>query len=183
MKKEIVKREKLVNSSKSKKGPTTKKKVKVVGTEYYTNQNTGEITEMQVIKLEERDFNFEKIWFYHILESLNLVGGAKMKVLTTLLELKNKENIVITTHKKLMELTKVSRPIISETLKLLVESNFLVKKQTGVYIINPQMLFNGGQSARLNVLYEYTNSKESMKETQVSENPDTFVQSEDKAND
>ena len=41
---------------------TTRKKVKVVGTETYINQKTGELQEMQVIDIEERDANFHKLW-------------------------------------------------------------------------------------------------------------------------
>ena len=39
---------------------TTRKKVKVVGTETYINQKTGELQEMQVIDIEERDANFSQ---------------------------------------------------------------------------------------------------------------------------
>ena len=46
---------------------TTRKKVKVIGTETYIKQDTGEIAEMQVVKIEERDANFHKLWLGHIL--------------------------------------------------------------------------------------------------------------------
>ncbi|WP_281042439.1 replication/maintenance protein RepL [Selenomonas infelix] len=45
----------------------TRKKVKVVGTETYIKQDTGELREMQVIDIEERDANFHKLWLGHIL--------------------------------------------------------------------------------------------------------------------
>ena len=44
---------------------TTRKKVKVIGTETYIKQDTGEIAEMQVVKIEERDANFHKLWLGH----------------------------------------------------------------------------------------------------------------------
>ena len=53
---------------------TTRKKVKVVGTETYINQKTGELQEMQVIDIEERDANFHKLWLGHILQSIDLIG-------------------------------------------------------------------------------------------------------------
>ena len=46
---------------------TTRKRVKVVGTETYIKQDTGELREMQVIDIEERDANFHKLWLGHIL--------------------------------------------------------------------------------------------------------------------
>ena len=56
---------------------TTRKKVKVVGTETYINQKTGELQEMQVIDIEERDANFHKLWLGHILQSIDLIGNQK----------------------------------------------------------------------------------------------------------
>ncbi|WP_281042436.1 replication/maintenance protein RepL, partial [Selenomonas infelix] len=46
----------------------TRKKVKVVGTETYIKQDTGELREMQVIDIEERDANFHKLWLGHYFE-------------------------------------------------------------------------------------------------------------------
>ena len=37
---------------------TTTKRVKVVGTEEYINTRTGELEQMQVTSIEDRDFNF-----------------------------------------------------------------------------------------------------------------------------
>ena len=58
---------------------TTRKKVKVIGTETYIKQDTGEIAEMQVVKIEERDANFHKLWLGHILQSIDLIGNQKDK--------------------------------------------------------------------------------------------------------
>jgi len=179
MKKQESKIIKKTKSTLTKKGPTTTKKMKVVGTQNYLNQETGELTEMQVIKLEDRDFNFDKIWLFHILEALDLVGGGKMKVMTTLLKLKRKDNMVLATQQEISDLSEMSKPIVNQTLKLLISSNFLQKIRNGAYFINPEMLFNGGKNSRLNVLIEYNNAKDKIKETQVAENPDTFIQSEE----
>ena len=55
-------------------------KVKVIGTETYIKQDTGEIAEMQVVKIEERDANFHKLWLGHILQSIDLIGNQKTKL-------------------------------------------------------------------------------------------------------
>ena len=52
-------------------------KVKVIGTETYIKQDTGELKEMQVIDIEERDANFHKLWLGHILQSIDLIGNQK----------------------------------------------------------------------------------------------------------
>ena len=88
---------------------TNTKKLKVVGQQEYLNQQTGEIEKMNVIKMEDRDFNFEKIWIGAILSSLEAVGNQKIKVLNTLLEIKNNENQIIATQGKLAKLAGVVR--------------------------------------------------------------------------
>ncbi|WP_430060100.1 replication/maintenance protein RepL, partial [Priestia aryabhattai] len=47
---------------KKKKIMTTRKKIKFSGTQKYINQDTGEIVEMNVTEIEERDANFHKVW-------------------------------------------------------------------------------------------------------------------------
>ena len=65
---------------------THKKKVKVIGSEEYINSRTGEVETFNVIRIEDRDFNFHKIWLAHVLDAIDELGNAKIKVLTYLLE-------------------------------------------------------------------------------------------------
>ena len=50
---------------------TTSKKVKVIGKEQYINANTGQLEDFQVVSLQDRDFNFHKLWLAHIINSLD----------------------------------------------------------------------------------------------------------------
>ena len=149
----------------------TTKKMRIVGTESYTNSKTGEIKEMQVIEMQDRDFNFEKIWIAHILESLEAVGNKKIKVLNTLLAMKNRDNQIIATQRIIGERAKVSVPVVNETIKILMASDFLIKQAAGVYMINPDVIFKGGMSNRMNVLIEYKKEKE----TKISDDPETYL--------
>lgn len=137
----------------------TTKKVKVIGTENYIKQDTGEIKEMQVINIEERDFNFHKVWLGHIINSIDLIGNQKTKLAFWIIENLNKENQLIMTQRKIAEKTGMSIQTVSLTIKALTESNFLVKINSGAYRVNPDVLFKGGKSDRLNVLIEYSNEK------------------------
>jgi len=152
----------------------TTKKMKILGTQEYLNQSTGEIEKMNVIKMEDRDFNFEKIWIGSILASLEAVGNQKIKVLNTLLQLKNNDNLIITTQRNLCKIAKVGLNTVNETLQILIETNFLKKKQAGVYQINPDVLFNGGNKKRMNILFEY-NKTEEENEIKIDTDPDTFL--------
>ena len=53
------------------------KKVKFSGTQKFIKQDTGEIVEMNVTEIEERDANFHKVWLGHVIQSLDLIGNKK----------------------------------------------------------------------------------------------------------
>lgn len=139
----------------AKKQVTTRKKVKVVGTESYINQATGEIKDMQVIDIEERDFNFHKLWLQNILNSIDLIGNKKTKLAFWIIQHLNKENQLIMTQRKIADATKMSLDTVRLTMKALMDSNFLLRINSGAYVVNPDVVFKGGKTDRLNVLIQY----------------------------
>lgn len=149
----------------------TKKKMKVVGGVEYINKETGELEIMQTVKMEDRDFNFDKIWMLHVLDSLDAIGNQKIKVMNALIKLKDTHNQIVTTQRALGKFAGVSLPVVNQTLQILVDSDFIRKKQNGVYMINPNFLFKGTRSNRMNVLLQY----EKQEEIKISDNPETHV--------
>lgn len=137
----------------------TRKKVKVVGTETYIKQDTGEIAEMQVVQIEERDANFHKLWLGHILQSIDLIGNQKTKLAFWILDNLDSNNQLIKTQRKIAEETGMSTKTVSSTIKALMDSNFLLKINSGAYRINPDVIFKGGKNDRLNILLQYQNEK------------------------
>lgn len=142
-----------------KKDLVTGKKVKVIGTEEYINTNTGEIEEMQVTTIEERDFNFTKVWMKNLILTLDIVGNQKTKFCFWLIDNLNRDNQLIGTQRNMADKSGVSLQTVSITLKLLMDADFLRKKQSGVYIVNPSVIFKGTRSARLNILNQYAESE------------------------
>lgn len=138
---------------------TTRKKVKVIGTETYIKQDTGEIKDMQVVSLEDRDFNFHKVWLQHILNSIDLIGNQKTKLAFWIIEHLNKENQLTMTQRQIAKKSGISIDTVRLTMKALIETNFLVKQNMGVYFVNPDVLFKGGKTDRMNILLEYHNVK------------------------
>ena len=140
---------------------TTRRKMKIVGKQTYINQKTGEMNEVQVIDIEERDANFNKIWLSHILNSIDLIGNQKTKLAFWILDNIDSENQLIMTQRKIAKNSGISLYTVSETLKVLMDSNFLQKINSGAYRVNPNVLWKGGKSARMNVLFKYhQNEKE-----------------------
>lgn len=140
--------------------PITRKKLKVIGTQEYINKQTGEIEEMNVISIEERDANFHKLWLGHILNNINLIGNQKTKIAFWILDNLDSENKLIMTQQKIVEKTGISYQTVNFTIKTLIKNNFLIKINSGAYRVNPDIIFKGGKTDRMNVLYKYQNEKQ-----------------------
>jgi len=151
----IEKREKIVKKSKK------IKKQKIIGTQEYINKETGEIIETTVIeKNVEQDYNFHKIWLLDLFNILELVGTKKMKVINYLFKIMDtKNNTISITYKEIQEKLGISKPVIVETFKILLESNFLIKVRPSFYMINPDLIVKGRSNKRINLLIKYNNIK------------------------
>ena len=133
----------------------TSKKVKVIGTQQFINASTGEIEDFQVTSYQDRDFNFTKVWLNSILQTLDMLGNQKTKVAYHIIDNLNKDNQYIGTQRQIAERTGISLKTVSVTVKALLVSDFLKTLNNGVYFVNPDVLFKGSRTARLNILHQY----------------------------
>lgn len=147
------------NNKKSSKKTTTKKQV-VIGKQQFINKDTGEVEDFNIINTYDTDFNFEKIWLSHILESLEVIGNQKIKVLNWLLKNKNTDNQIIATQRIIAEKSGVSYPVVNQTIKSLMDSKALKSLQTGVYMLNPDFMFKGHNRKRMNLLLRFNEIEE-----------------------
>jgi len=141
----------------------TSRKVKVIGKETYINQQTGEVQEFNVVDIEDRDANFQKLWLGHILEAIQELGNAKMQVLMYLLSKRNPAtNMVIATQQEIAEATGVHKNTVWATIKALTAHNIVTPRKgiPGVVMLNPDVIFKGGRGSRLNVLLRYSEWKQ-----------------------
>lgn len=148
----------------------TTKKVKIIGTKQFIDPETNEIQDMQVISIEERDFNFHKLWLKNILIAFDLISSQKMKVALWIIEHLDSENKLVYTFRQMAEESGISLATITRTMKVLVDCNFLKKKNSGCYIVNPNVLYKGTHQSRMNVLIKYRSleSKEKKKKAALS---------------
>lgn len=138
---------------------TTGKKIKVIGTEQYIQTSTGEIKDFQVSEIIDKDFNFNKIWMKNFISTLEIVGNQKSKLCFWIIDNLNRDNQLIVTYRQLADKTGISLETVRVTMKMLLDADFLRKQATGVYIVNPDIVFRGSRTARLNVLNEYAASE------------------------
>lgn len=138
---------------------TTTKRVKVVGTEEYINTRTGELEQMQVTSIEDRDFNFTKMWMKNFISTLDIVGNQKTRLCFWIIDHVDKENRLIGTYRTIASQSGMSLDTVRITMKLLMDADFMRKAQNGVYVINPNLVFKGTRNARMNVLNQFTSAK------------------------
>lgn len=133
---------------------TTSKRVKFEGIQEYINASTGEVIQMAVTDIEERDFNFSKVWMRNFISSLDLIGNKKTRLAFWIIDNLNKENQLIYSYRQIAEQTGMSLDTVSTTMKTLKEADFL--RQIGqIYTVNPDIIFKGTRTARLGVLEQY----------------------------
>lgn len=133
---------------------TTSKKVKFHGTESFINASTGELVEMQVTDIEERDFNFAKVWMRNFIATLDLIGNKKTQLAFWIIDNLNKENSIAYSYRQIAEMTDISLGTVRDTMKILLDADFLRKVGTA-YMVNPDIVFKGTRGARLNILQQY----------------------------
>lgn len=138
---------------------TTTKRVKVVGTEEYINTRTGELEQMQVTSIEDRDFNFTKMWMKNFIGTLDIVGNQKTRLCFWIIDHVDKENRLIGTYRTIASQSGMSLDTVRITMKLLMDADFMRKAQNGVYVINPNLVFKGTRNARMNVLNQFTSAE------------------------
>lgn len=132
----------------------TVKKTKVIGHEEYVNIKTGEIESMEVIRVEDRDFNFHKVWMRNFISTLDIIGNQKAKVCFWIIENLTKDNRLLFTYRGISDATGISLDTVAKTMKVLLDADFLRKSDVG-YIVNPNILFKGQRSNRMNILNQY----------------------------
>jgi predicted transcriptional regulator len=147
------------------------------------DQETGEVISTTEIESKATDINFHKIFIAHIIEALDSIGNQKIKLLTFLLAHKNNDNQIIMTQRDMAKKSEISLKTVSTTLKVLIQHDFIIKQSASVYLINPNMLFKGSGQKRMSILLTYTETqadKKIINETKISEEPDTYIQTEEK---
>lgn len=142
-----------MSNNKNKK--TTTKKQVVVGKQQFINKETGELEDFNIINTYDADFNFEKIWLSHILESLEVIGNQKVKVLNWLLKNKSSDNLITATQRQISDKSGVSYPVVNQTIRALVDSKALAKINGGAYMLNPDFMFKGHKKKRMNLLLRF----------------------------
>lgn len=116
---------------------------------------TGEISDITEILVTKTDFNFDKVWTSQLAAVLDLAGSKPIKILAWFIEGRDHENMIIGTYAKIAEKVGCSVDSVKVTIKILLGGGVISKVQTGVYRVNPDLVWKGGYGRRQAILLEY----------------------------
>ena len=156
----------------------THKKVKIVGNQQFLNLSTNQVENFQVIQMQDADFNFHKIWIASIIQALDIVGNQKAKLLFWIVQHLDYNNKLIYTYRQIVKESGISYKTVSETMKALLDCNFLTKINSGAYLINPDCIFKGSHNNRMNILVQYSKAIESNKKLEEPKTESTTTTTE-----
>lgn len=150
---------------------TTNKKQKFIKSKEYVDVETGELVPFQEVAIEDRDFNFHKVWLQHLVDSLDGISNQKLRLAFWIIDNLNKENQLIMTQRTISEKTKISLDTVSKTMKSLQESEppFLIKINSGAYQVNPDIVWKGSHKNRMGICFIYNQSISDKEQEQEQE--------------
>jgi len=122
------------------------------------NKLTGEIIELDLLATRDGG-SFEKVFVKELATFIGCSGNSHNKVLSYLLNNKNSKNQVIGTQRGIAEKIDVSVSTVIKVFKALADFNYIKLKQSGVYIINPDVIHYGSTGNKVAILKVWTGLK------------------------
>ncbi len=122
---------------------------------------TGEVIWVdQITKRTYGTKNFWKCYLMDFLTVLGIIDSKQLDIFIYIVENTNAStNMFIGTYTKIAQDVGVSRPTIATIMKKLQENNFIKKVQSGVWLVNPNILMKGNDTKR-QILLSYYESEE-----------------------
>ena len=146
--------------------------------------STGEVIPAQKVTCEtkEGDFNYKKIWFFNFLLGVESITNKKMELAFFILGQANRKNQIMMTQEEISKKSGVSIATVKRTMKALLEGPvpILIKKSNSIYLINPDVMWQGSFTNRMVVRYEFNETKEyndqnKKKAVQANVRPDSSI--------
>lgn len=153
---------------------TTSKKQKFVANKLLQDPMTGETYPVQMNVIEDRDFNFHKVWLQHLVQSIDCISNQKLRLAFWIIDNLDRENKLTMTQRAIAEKSGMSLQTVNRTLKALQEGDpaFLVKINSGAYRVNPDVIWKGSHSNRMGIVYEYRAEGEEEKQESPAKDKD-----------
>ena len=130
-----------------------------------TDNETGEI--ILVDQITKRSYGSKQFWKCYLMDFLTVLGiidNKQVDIFIYIVENTNQStNMFIGTYDKIAKDVGVSRPTIARIMKKLQANNFVKKIQSGLWLVNPNILMKGNDTKR-QILLSYYQSDEPINE-------------------
>lgn len=125
------------------------------------DQDTGEI--VHVDQITKRVYGTKQFWKVYLMDFLSILGiidSKQLDVFIYIAENTNQNtNLFIGTYRSISEDVGVGVSTVTRIMKKLQENQFIMKKQNGVYLINPNIMMKGNDHKRQILLSYYDEDK------------------------
>jgi len=135
----------------------TKEVEQVIRTESWVHQETGEVRVFTVVKRSETgDYGFHKVWLEDLGRIIGVLGGAKVKVFSYILNNINPvSNQVGGTIRELAAILNLDTVTVQNTIQILIKQGFMKRIRSGTYQVNAEVLVKGGHEKRSGLMISY----------------------------
>lgn len=104
----------------------------------------------------EKDSGFHKIFLEDFTESLSSIANQKTKIFCWIIKnMKKNSNEFNFSYTQISEKAEASYATVAETMETLQEKDFLRRRSSGSYIINPDIIFWGSYGKRVQAYKAY----------------------------
>lgn len=125
------------------------------------DQETGEV--VHVDQITKRVYGTKQFWKVYLMDFLSILGiidSKQLDVFIYIAENTNQNtNMFIGTYRSISEDVGVGVSTVTRIMKKLQENNFIMKKQNGVYLVNPNIMMKGNDHKRQMLLSYYEEDK------------------------
>lgn len=125
------------------------------------DQDTGEV--VHVDQITKRVYGTKQFWKVYLMDFLSILGiidSKQLDVFIYIAENTNQStNLFIGTYRSISEDVGVGVSTVTRIMKKLQENNFIMKKQNGVYLVNPNIMMRGNDNKRQMLLSYYEEEK------------------------
>lgn len=121
---------------------------------------TGEVIEAQVVTKTIGDAGFHKVWLHEILELVDEVGNAKMRVLLWLLSQADSQNHILATWDEIAAATGTGKRTVARLMAALKKANVITETRRSLWRLNPGVIFKGDHTKRMAVLVKYHDERQ-----------------------
>lgn len=127
----------------------------------YIDEDGNEGQQTEIYKKIYGGKHFWRVWLTDLLQALDLVNDNKqMDVLFYILENTSPhDNVYLGTIRQTAKESGISPSTVAKIMKKLQDTNFMVKKSSGVYKIKPSLLMKGDNTKRARMVIEYEKLK------------------------